>query len=88
MRLGRRGFIGAITAAITATVAGPLSFLAPEPFTSLGLQSIIAETPGDGTIGGINRATFTFWRNQPQPSPHDPVEWALRMDAMSKGMMR
>lgn len=28
-----------------------------------GLQSIIADDPTTGTVGGINRATFTFWRN-------------------------
>lgn len=29
-----------------------------------GLQGIIATAPTSGTVGGINRATFTFWRNQ------------------------
>jgi hypothetical protein len=29
-----------------------------------GLQSIIADTPTSGTVGGIDRATYTFWRNQ------------------------
>ena len=29
-----------------------------------GLQLIIATTPTTGTVGQINRATFTFWRNQ------------------------
>ncbi len=29
-----------------------------------GLQSIVATAPTSGTVGGINRATFTFWRNQ------------------------
>jgi hypothetical protein len=29
-----------------------------------GLQSIISITPTTGTVGGINRATFSFWRNQ------------------------
>jgi hypothetical protein len=28
-----------------------------------GLQSLIADTPTSGTVGGIDRATFTFWRN-------------------------
>lgn len=31
-----------------------------------GLQAIIATTPTSGTVGGINRATFSFWRNQQQ----------------------
>ena len=29
-----------------------------------GFQHIIATAPSTGTVGGINRANFTFWRNQ------------------------
>jgi hypothetical protein len=29
-----------------------------------GLQLLIADTPTSGTVGGINRATWSFWRNQ------------------------
>ena len=29
-----------------------------------GLQSVIASSPTSGTVGGINRAVFSFWRNQ------------------------
>jgi hypothetical protein len=29
-----------------------------------GLQHIVADTPTSGTVGGIDRATYTFWRNQ------------------------
>jgi hypothetical protein len=29
-----------------------------------GLQSLIADTPTSGTVGGIDQATYTFWRNQ------------------------
>ena len=29
-----------------------------------GLQAIISSTPTSGTVGGINRASFSFWRNQ------------------------
>ncbi len=28
-----------------------------------GLQSLVADDPTTGTVGGINRATWTFWRN-------------------------
>lgn len=28
-----------------------------------GLQLLIADTPTSGTVGGINRATYPFWRN-------------------------
>jgi len=29
-----------------------------------GLQLLVADTPTSGTVGGINRATWTFWRNK------------------------
>ena len=29
-----------------------------------GLQSLVADDPSTGTVGGINRANFSFWRNQ------------------------
>lgn len=29
-----------------------------------GLQYLVSTTPTTGTVGGINRATFSFWRNQ------------------------
>jgi len=28
-----------------------------------GLQLLVADTPTSGTVGGINRATWSFWRN-------------------------
>ena len=28
-----------------------------------GLQLLVADSPSTGTVGGINRATWTFWRN-------------------------
>lgn len=30
----------------------------------VGIQDIIATTPTSGTVGGINRGTYSFWRNQ------------------------
>ncbi len=29
-----------------------------------GLQVVVSSTPTTGTVGGINRANFSFWRNQ------------------------
>lgn len=29
-----------------------------------GLQLLVANTPTSGTVGGINRVNYTFWRNQ------------------------
>jgi hypothetical protein len=31
-----------------------------------GLGNLVATTPTSGTVGGINRANFTFWRNKSQ----------------------
>lgn len=28
-----------------------------------GLEALVAESPSTGTVGGINRATYTWWRN-------------------------
>jgi hypothetical protein len=30
----------------------------------LGLPDLVASSPSSGTVGGINRANFSFWRNQ------------------------
>lgn len=30
----------------------------------LGLQTLVPDDPTTGTVGGINRATYTFWRSQ------------------------
>lgn len=29
-----------------------------------GLQTLVSTSPGSGTVGGIDRGSFTFWRNQ------------------------
>lgn len=29
-----------------------------------GLQSLVADTPTSGTVGGIDRASYSFWQNQ------------------------
>ena len=33
-----------------------------------GLQAQVSTSPTTGTVGGINAANYTFWRNQVQPS--------------------
>tara|TARA_Y100000034_G_C6881253_1_gene403857 strand:- start:1077 stop:2051 length:975 start_codon:yes stop_codon:yes gene_type:complete len=37
----------------------------------LGLQDLVADAPTSGTVGGINRATHAFWRNQETSSTID-----------------
>lgn len=36
-----------------------------------GLQLLVADDPTTGTVGGINRATWTFWRNQKFQTTND-----------------
>ena len=38
-----------------------------------GLQSLVADLPTSGTVGGINRATWTFWQNQYRDSSDNSV---------------
>jgi len=48
-----------------------------------GLQLLVANDPTQGTIGGINRAVFSFWRNQQlsgqsSGTPFDNLKGAMR----------
>jgi hypothetical protein len=36
-----------------------------------GLQLLVADAPSTGTVGGINRATYSFWRNQTYSATSD-----------------
>jgi hypothetical protein len=36
-----------------------------------GLQLLVADDPTSGTVGGINRATWTFWQNQTYDASSD-----------------
>lgn len=36
-----------------------------------GLQLLVADDPTTGTVGGINRGTYTFWRNQKYQATSD-----------------
>lgn len=82
MKLTRRGFFGTITAAYLARFA-------PTPIIALpndGLNAVVLSAPESGTVGGISRATFSFWRNQ-QVSCHSTDEWMKRADAVSNSRM-
>jgi hypothetical protein len=48
-----------------------------------GLKLIVADDPRVGAVGGINRATFTFWRSQQTSgaqtaAPYDNLQAAMR----------
>lgn len=36
-----------------------------------GLQLLVADTPTSGTVGGINRASYSFWQNQTYDASSD-----------------
>jgi len=39
----------------------------------VGLDSLVASSPSTGTVGGINRANYSFWRNQTQDPASTPT---------------
>jgi hypothetical protein len=68
---GRERSIALLTSRITnaeETAASGLSYDmfgdGTLPGQILGLQALVSATPTSGTIGGIDRATWTFWQNQ------------------------
>ena len=48
-----------------------------------GLQHLVADDPTSGTVGGINRATNTWWRNQVENPGASPTSSAIT-SAMNK----
>ena len=63
MNLTRRGFFGALAAAIVAAV--------------MPKRQAVVDGP---VVGGIDPATFTFWRNTGNLRHDDPRMEALRQD--------
>ncbi len=51
-----------------------------------GLQHVVANAPGTGTVGGINRATFTFWRNQTSTTQAQVFLSAVLLDSEMRDM--
>jgi len=45
-----------------------------------GLQAIIADTPTSGTIGGIDRASYTWWRNQTDDGAQTSAAYDVILD--------
>lgn len=48
-----------------------------------GLDNIVAEDPTTGTVGGINRATYSWWRNRYKDMSGRPTTLYLRKDMRS-----
>lgn len=55
-----------------------------------GLQLLVAKTPTSGTVGGIDRATWTFWRNQATVSgtAASATNIQTRMNSMALSLVR
>lgn len=55
-----------------------------------GLQLLVADVPTSGTVGGINRGTYTFWRNQATVSGSGASASNIktRMNAMATSLVR
>jgi hypothetical protein len=49
-----------------------------------GLQAIVSASPTTGTLEGINRAVFSFWRNQQQSGAHSSTAFDNLLAAMRK----
>ena len=43
-----------------------------------GLQALVASAPATGTVGGINRANWSFWRNQTENPSATPTVDTIR----------
>lgn len=55
-----------------------------------GLQLLVAKSPGSGTVGGIDRATWAFWQNKATVSgtAADATNIQSRMNAMALSLVR
>lgn len=53
-----------------------------------GLDAAISTTPTTGTYGGINRATWTFWRNQYDATTITSANVQTQMNAMWASLVR
>lgn len=55
-----------------------------------GLQLLVSKTPTTGTVGGIDRATWQFWRNRATVSgtAADATNIQSRMNAMALSLVR
>lgn len=55
-----------------------------------GLQLLVSKTPTSGTVGGIDRATWSFWRNRATVSgtAADATNIQSRMNSMALSLVR
>lgn len=55
-----------------------------------GLQLLVSKTPTSGTVGGINRATYSFWQNKEDAPSGAPTSSTIqgRMNDMALQLVR
>lgn len=53
-----------------------------------GLQAIVADSPSAGTVGGINAATYSFWRNYASSAATSAGNIESRMNAAFNSLCR
>lgn len=53
-----------------------------------GLQHLVADTPTSGTVGGIDRSSFSFWRNQTDTNTQTSTNIQSDMNAMWLNLLR
>jgi len=68
---GKEQLIDLVKAGTDATIIGLINTVANSLYSDgsnthelEGLQLLLSKTPTTGTVGGINRANYEFWRNQ------------------------
>lgn len=53
-----------------------------------GLQLLVADSPSTGTVGGINRATYSFWRNAADTGTFTAAGIQASMDTLYLKLVR
>lgn len=87
-RVTRRGFFGVLAAAVTAAALPPSMPAAPV-LTFKGVPFVFDEHIDGFTIGGINRQTYKFWRNEQHATLDDFGDELRRVyNQCSRGAMQ
>lgn len=66
-RVTRRGFLLSVAGAVAARRL--IVIPAPPPPAPVGLAALLAELPPGCTVGGIDAASFAFWRARSIDAP-------------------
>ena len=78
--MNRRSFFTRTLGALVAGIAARYVPVAPA-----GTYRVPYRYYPTPVIGGIDKATYTFWRNRQTTSDHSPATWRTLNDAMTRG---